>query len=374
MKQSTLKSFIIKPAAAAVPRNEIQRDQITAKPDNRQPRPSAKRKAPHNDPDTARAYELKRRRCFLSHWLDEYAWLRFDQVNGVMYCYVCRELKHLYQSSDIAMITGAGEPSFRKGTLDSHGTSMYHTKCMDVFHARQRPQEMPLAIIRRRMNLQSQEMYYNLFTSAYCVGLRNWSFRDFEYLCQLQAKNGVNIGNNYQNTHGVQTFIESIAHIQRSDTALGLQQSRFFSLAADGSTDHGVAEQESVYVRYLVAGEPVNKFLGLHEVEHSTSDGVLAAIDTVLFQHADISLETQKQKLVNVNLDGAAVNMGMYNGVGALEKQRHGPQVTVTHCINHNLELALLDLRKDEPYLAIFEKTIKGSSVSITTLPNEVEN
>ncbi|CAL4059898.1 unnamed protein product, partial [Meganyctiphanes norvegica] len=181
-----------------------------------------------------------------------------------------------------------------------------------------------------------------------------------EYLCQLQAKNGVNIGNNYQNTHGVQTFIESIAHIQRSDTAMGLQQSRFFSLAADGSTDHGVAEQESVYVRYLVAGEPVNKFLGLQEVEHSTSDGVLAAIDTVLLQHADISLETQKQKLVNVNLDGAAVNMGMYNGVGALEKQRHGPQVTVTHCINHNLELALLDLRKDEPYLAIFEKTIKG--------------
>ena len=52
MKQSTLKSFIIKPAAAAVPRNEIQCDQITAKPDNRQPRPSAKRKAPHNDPNT----------------------------------------------------------------------------------------------------------------------------------------------------------------------------------------------------------------------------------------------------------------------------------------------------------------------------------
>ncbi|CAL4252057.1 unnamed protein product, partial [Meganyctiphanes norvegica] len=294
MKQSTLKGFIIKPAAAAVPRNEVQRDQITAKPVSSQPRPSAKRKAPHNDPDTARAYERKRRRCFLSHWLDE-----------------------------------------------------------------QRPQEMPLAILRRRLNSQSQEMFYNLFTSAYCVALRNWSFRDFEYLCQLQAKNGLNIGNNYQNTHGVQTFIESIAHIQRLDTAMGLQQSRFFSLAADGSTDHGIAEQESVYVRYLVAGEPVNKFLGLQEVEHSTSDGVLAAIDTVLLQHADISLEMQKQKLVNVNLDGAAVNMGMYNGVGALEKQRHGPQVTVTHCINHNLELALLDLRKDEPYLAIFEKTIK---------------
>ncbi|CAL4182748.1 unnamed protein product [Meganyctiphanes norvegica] len=131
MKQSTLKSFIIKPAAADVPRNEVQRDQITAMPVSSQPRPSAKRKA-RNDPDTARAYERKRRHCFQSHWLDEYDWLRFDQVNGVMFCYVCRELQHLHPSSDIAMITG--DVSFRKGILDSHGTSKYHTKCMDVFH------------------------------------------------------------------------------------------------------------------------------------------------------------------------------------------------------------------------------------------------
>ena len=60
-----------------------------------------------------------------------------------------------------------------------------------------------------------------------------------------------------------------------------------------------------------------------------------------------------------MNLDGAAVNMGVYNGVGAKQRARCGGQVTVTHCINHNLELALMDLRKDEPYLDIFEKTLK---------------
>ena len=104
---------------------------------------------------------------------------------------------------------------------------------------------------------------------------------------------------------------------------------------------------------------PVNKFVGLEEVEHSTADGVLDAIDSCLRNHVGVLVGTQKEKLVNMNLDGASVNMGVYNGVGAIQRARCGEQVTVTHCINHNLELALMDLRKDEPYLDTFEKTLK---------------
>ena len=106
-------------------------------------------------------------------------------------------------------------------------------------------------------------------------------------------------------------------------------------------------------------GVPVNKFVGLEEVEHSTADGVLGAIDSCLKKRVGVLMGTQMEKLVNINLDGAAVNMGVYNGVGAIQRARCGGQVTVTHCINHNLELALMDLRKDEPYLDIFEKTLK---------------
>ena len=108
-----------------------------------------------------------------------------------------------------------------------------------------------------------------------------------------------------------------------------------------------------------VNGVPVNKFVGLQEVEHA---GVLDAIDVCLKERVGVLVDTQVEKLVNINLDGAAVNMGMYKGVHALQKQRCGDQVTVTHCVNHNLELVLLDLRKDEPYFDIFEKTLKVRS------------
>ena len=61
------------------------------------------------------------------------------------------------------------------------------------------------------------------------------------------------IGDNYQNSAGVTNFINSIAEVQRRETRRSLQQARFFSIRADGSTDRSIAEQEAVYVRYVVS-------------------------------------------------------------------------------------------------------------------------
>ena len=113
-----------------------------------------------------------------------------------------------------------------------------------------------------------------------------------------------------------------------------------------------------MFVRYVVKGVPVNKFIGMVELEQATSNGVLAALDKALYNFAGVSLESQKQKLINANL-GAAVNMCIYNGVAAQLQRRNGDQVTVTHCINHGLELSIVDLRKDDPYIQIFESTLK---------------
>ena len=89
---------------------------------------------------------------------------------------------------------------------------------------------------------------------------------------------------------------------------------------ADGSTDRSVAEQESVFVRYVVGGEPVSKFIALQEVKDVRAAGVLDAIDTALSVVAGVSIKTQAEKLININLDGASLNMGIYNGVAARAK------------------------------------------------------
>ena len=49
----------------------------------------------------------------------------------------------------------------------------------------------------------------------------------------------------------------------------------------------------------MANGKPENKFIGLEEVEDSTSMGVLAAIDKVLNDRISVCVETQINKLVN---------------------------------------------------------------------------
>ena len=310
--------------------------------------PSKKRKA--------QEYEENRGdRAFKHSWKDFHTWLAYDE--NVMWCEVCREFKHLLKKGNVKFVTGTD--NFRKDAVDKHGSSFYHLRCMDAFKAKQNPLETPIAVAKRKLQTHQHEQLSSLFNSAYCIALQNWSFRDFAVLCELQQKNGLDMGDQYQNRHGIRTFIQSIAEVQRQVTINGIEQSRFISVKADGSTDRSVAEQESVFVRYVVKGVPVNKFIGMVELEQATSNGVLAALDKALYNFAGVSLETQKQKLINVNLDGAAVNMGIYNGVAAQLQRRNGDQVTVTHCINHGLELSIVDLRKDDPYIQIFESTLK---------------
>ena len=198
-----------------------------------------------------------------------------------------------------------------------------------------------MAKLNQKMTSQQQEKYVFLYNTAYSVAMHNWSLNDFKPLCELQAKNGVLIGENYQNPTCATKFINSIAEVQRMDTMGRLRDARFFSIRADGSTDRSIVEQEAVYVRYVVNGVPINKFVGLEEVEHANASGVLDAIDTCLSKRIGVLVDTQKEKLVNMNLDGAAVNMGVYNGVSTRQQMRCGTQVTTTHCVNHNLELCL---------------------------------
>ena len=63
------------------------------------------------------------------------------------------------------------------------------------------------------------------------------------------------------------------------------------------------------------------------------------AIDTALSVVSGVSIKTQAEKLININLDGASVNMGICNGVAARVRNRNGQHVTVTHCINHGMGL-----------------------------------
>ena len=346
MKQSGIWGFIQKKPASS----STTEPQLTAfRPSLASPKPSTPKRKVSEIADSSETaatpskkmkYEIeKRERNFVYDWLNTFGWLRHE--NGVMFCKVCREFQHLLNKTDNVFIHGSNR--FRKDPIDKHEKTKDHAICSSAARAKTEP--TPIAVLKDRLDRKQVYKYQAFFNTAYLIAKRNFSFHDFEFLLKLQNKNGLQLGENYQNIQGAKTFIESIAHELRQHTINSLQKCRFFSLMADGSTDRSVAEQESVFVRYVVGGEPVSKFIASQEVKDARAAGVLDAIDTALSVVSGVSIKTQAEKLININLDGASVNMGIYNGVAARVRNRNGQHVTVTHCINHGLELSVLDTR-----------------------------
>ena len=105
-----------------------------------------------------------------------------------------------------------------------------------------------------------------LFNTAYHIAKNEMPFTKFAGLCALQKKNGVDVGETYMNDKALSVFIQYIDNVMTSDLKKGLDQSYFFCVLSDTSTDHSTDEEEIVYVRYMSAGLPVMSFL----VDYST--------------------------------------------------------------------------------------------------------
>ena len=91
-------------------------------------------------------------------------------------------------------------------------------KSMNAYNAKKVPQETPMARLCRKLTSQQRDKLVYLFNTAHSVAMHNWSLEDSKSLCELQVKNGVLMGDNYQNHIGATNSINSIAEVQRQDT------------------------------------------------------------------------------------------------------------------------------------------------------------
>ena len=128
--------------------------------------------------------------------------------------------------------------------------------------------------------------------TAFFVGKEELAFRKFGSLCDLQEKNGVKMESMYRNEKMCSQFIASIADVEKEKTKREVRETRFLSLLSDGSTDAGIIEQETVFVRYVdKQGQPWTKFVDIVRLESATAAGVCNAITTGL-ETIDIDEET----------------------------------------------------------------------------------
>ena len=275
-----------------------------------------------------------------------------------MHCHMCKLYPELADTESFLFKgSSGGHDGYRIDTLRRHSRSKSHIACTNRFLVKKNPSNAPLAQVQKRMAKEKMEEFRNLFNMAYFVAKKGLAFSLYKDLCEIQMKANVRLGNNYQNTYGVKQFVDAIGETLHKPVVAEIEEARFISVMADGATDKGILEQELVFIGYVHSGKPMVRFLQSVSTSSANAIGITKCIDEAL-ETVGVDLQSQGNKLVGICLDGAAVNMGKKNGVRAIFQDRV-PHILPVHCVNHNMELAIVDTRNHLPYLQKFENTLK---------------
>ena len=86
----------------------------------------------------------------------------------------------------------------------------------------------------------SNQLKYLINTIVFVC--KDISFHKFQILCNLQAKNGLDLGND----KGSQAFVSCIADVEKQPISDDLVNTKFISVIADGAADNGIIENETL--------------------------------------------------------------------------------------------------------------------------------
>ena len=103
--------------------------------------------------------------------------------------------------------------------------------------------------VSENLDDETKSRMEKLFNTAHYVAKEGLAFKKFTGLCDLQEKDGLDIGNNYRNEIKCKEFVSSIAAIEQK-YAKEIGDPRFLCVLADGATDKSVTEQLTVFVCY----------------------------------------------------------------------------------------------------------------------------
>ena len=191
-----------------------------------------------------------------------------------------------------------------------------------------------------KMTEEDKEILNSRFNTAYYLEKNERPYSDFPDLIALQEKNGVKQSSRYCNERAGANFLDTVGETIRESFVNDLRQANYYSILMDGSTDSSIIEQELVYVLFLnKEGRAVVEFFSIESVKNANADGLKAAIKESFER---VGIVDFAQKLHGLNVDGASVNTGIHCGLEAKLKES-APWLTVIHCFNHRLELAVKD-------------------------------
>ena len=223
--------------------------------------------------------DVKKSTALIKHkirykWKDEFPWLTIREEDQAMMCSVCCNAPDVAGKSQF--LTGC--TSTKKETMQKHAASNGHLRAQAAVLAKQKPVRetviaQSLTKGRKDQEEKDRREVAVKMTTAYFLAKEELPFSKFQGLINLQKKNGLEITTTYANDKTCAEMVSVLGKIFKERTAQEINQNNYISVMADGATDAGGLENETVFCRYVQDGRPVNRLSGHKAVEHAHAEG-----------------------------------------------------------------------------------------------------
>ena len=208
--------------------------------------PPAKKKTEEEKQKASKQYEESRTRSFQMSWMKTFReWLRYDDSTKLMFCTLCEK----HAPKDHNFVKGCA--SLRIESLKMHASSKIHARSVEVEKAAANAPGTsgPIHHAIQRLNEEAVAKLKILFRTAHAIAKHNRPFTDFKWMCTLDEKKGLNIGETYRSDVKCREFVSAISEIERMQLEKLVQQAKFISIMCDEATDVAVMEQMIIYIR-----------------------------------------------------------------------------------------------------------------------------
>ena len=319
-------------------------------------------------------------RRFRYEWFDNYKWLTYDVARHVVRCHTClMGLKTGVVKEDFretAFVRGfsnwkkAGEKFRAHEKSDTHKIS-----AQNILLSRQQPITAQIDDASRKEQQTNTEVFLDVLSIlrglARCgVALRGHTDTDGNLMRLLQERSVLSTEmkkwlkrkTNFLSHECQDELFEVMATMIQRDLAQEVKESVWFSVIADGTTDVSGTEQFCVCLRHVDKEMSVKEvFCGLYAAPDSSGGTLFKVIVDVLRRLAiDIS------NLRGMCFDGASNMSGAIKGVQARLTELQ-PKAVFVHCLNHSLDLALVEEAKSVPTIGDVMTIVRDVVTALNT-------
>uniref|UniRef100_A0A8C5ME33 TTF-type domain-containing protein n=1 Tax=Leptobrachium leishanense TaxID=445787 RepID=A0A8C5ME33_9ANUR len=335
-------------------------------------------------------------RSFRPQWFKSFNWLEYSISQDAAYCFSCRFFsvsKYIHGEMKKVPFVNVGFSNWKNAMenekgIPQHEKSTSHKESCVSWQDFKRNEEKDTTIMKGLSKAHAREVEENrhyiktiaevlLLTAKNKIAqrehrcnsddLNHGNVREILYLIAKKDRIVEKKLNGPRNARYLHPSIQNellavMASLVREEIADSLKDSPF-SILADETKDRSKAEQLSVVVRYFYDQAVHERFLKFYKADSLDAASLTDYIFDVLS-----SLGIDKNECVGQAYDGAAVMSGRINGVQA-RIQRKVPTALYVHCMNHRLNLAVVDTVKNvaeaAEFFAKLEKLYVFSSTSV---------